>query len=62
MDIRSLFEISLPVIQAPMAGSQNHQLAAAVSGLLSGLSIVDMTVEDAPLEEVLADLFARHAE
>lgn len=31
MDIRSLFEISLPVIQAPMAGSQNHQLAAAVS-------------------------------
>ncbi|WP_407292961.1 NAD(P)H-dependent flavin oxidoreductase [Stutzerimonas zhaodongensis] len=31
MDIRALFEISLPVIQAPMAGSQNHQLAAAVS-------------------------------
>lgn len=31
MDIRDLFQISLPVIQAPMAGSQNHQLAAAVS-------------------------------
>ena len=31
MDIRTLFNISLPVIQAPMAGSQNHQLAAAVS-------------------------------
>lgn len=31
MDIRALFEISSPVIQAPMAGSQNHQLAAAVS-------------------------------
>ena len=31
MDIRTLFEISLPIIQAPMAGSQNHQLAAAVS-------------------------------
>jgi viologen exporter family transport system ATP-binding protein len=37
------------------------QLAAAVSGLLSRLLVVDMTVEDAPLEEVLADLFARHA-
>ena len=32
MDIRDLFDITLPVIQAPMAGSQNHQLAAAVSG------------------------------
>jgi nitronate monooxygenase len=31
MDIRALFEISLPVIQSPMAGSQNHLLAAAVS-------------------------------
>lgn len=31
MDIRDLFHITLPVIQAPMAGSQNHQLAAAVS-------------------------------
>jgi ABC-2 type transport system ATP-binding protein len=38
------------------------QLAAAVSGLLSRLSVVDMTVEDAPLEEVLSDLFARSAE
>ncbi|MAX89492.1 MAG: 2-nitropropane dioxygenase [Pseudomonas sp.] len=31
MDIRTLFETTLPIIQAPMAGSQNHQLAAAVS-------------------------------
>lgn len=31
MDIRELFQITLPIIQAPMAGSQNHQLAAAVS-------------------------------
>lgn len=31
MDIRDLFQITLPVIQAPMAGSQNHLLAAAVS-------------------------------
>lgn len=31
MDIRDLFQITLPIIQAPMAGSQNHQLAAAVS-------------------------------
>lgn len=31
MDIRDLFQITLPVIQAPMAGVQNHQLAAAVS-------------------------------
>ena len=32
MDIRALFQITLPIIQAPMANSQNHQLAAAVSG------------------------------
>lgn len=31
MDIRDLLRITLPIIQAPMAGSQNHQLAAAVS-------------------------------
>ena len=31
MDIRTLLQVSLPVIQAPMAGSQNHVLAAAVS-------------------------------
>ncbi len=31
MDIRDLLQITLPIIQAPMAGSQNHQLAAAVS-------------------------------
>jgi ABC-2 type transport system ATP-binding protein len=38
------------------------QLPAAVSSLLSRLPVVDLTVEDAPLEEVLGDLFARHAE
>jgi ABC-2 type transport system ATP-binding protein len=38
------------------------QLPAAVSALLSRLRVVDLTVEDAPLEEVLSDLFARHAE
>jgi nitronate monooxygenase len=31
MDIRDLFQTTLPVIQAPMAGSQNHLLAATVS-------------------------------
>jgi nitronate monooxygenase len=31
MDIRDLFQITLPIVQAPMTGSQNHQLAAAVS-------------------------------
>jgi len=31
MDIRTLLQVSLPVIQAPMAGSQNHVLAAEVS-------------------------------
>ena len=31
MDIRDLLQITLPIVQAPMAGSQNHQLAAAVS-------------------------------
>jgi ABC-2 type transport system ATP-binding protein len=38
-----------------------QQLPAAVSAMLSRLRIVDLTVEDAPLEEVLSDLFARHA-
>lgn len=31
MDIRERLQITLPIIQAPMAGSQNHLLAAAVS-------------------------------
>jgi ABC-2 type transport system ATP-binding protein len=47
-------EVKLQVAQS--------QLPAAVSALLSRLQVVDMTVEDAPLEEVLSDLFARHAE
>ncbi|HKP57198.1 MAG TPA: ATP-binding cassette domain-containing protein [Polyangiales bacterium] len=38
------------------------QLPAAVSSLLSRLPVVDLTVEDAPLEEVLGDLFARQPE
>ncbi len=44
-------------LQVPQA-----QLSAAVTALLSRLPVVDLTVEDAPLEEVLGDLFARHAE
>jgi ABC-2 type transport system ATP-binding protein len=38
------------------------QLSAAVTYLLARLPVVDLTVEDAPLEEVLGDLFARSAE
>jgi ABC-2 type transport system ATP-binding protein len=34
-------------------------LPATVAALLSRLPVVDLTVEDAPLEEVLSDLFAR---
>src|SRR3546814_19027935 len=30
MDLRDLFGIEHPIIQAPMAGAQNHLLAAAV--------------------------------
>lgn len=35
------------------------QLQSAVFALLSQWRVVDLTVEDAPLEEVLSDLFAR---
>jgi ABC-2 type transport system ATP-binding protein len=38
------------------------ELQALVSSLLSRLTVIDMTVEDPPLEEVLGDLFARSAE
>ena len=38
-----------------------HELQPLVSGLLSRAAVVDLTVEDPPLEEVLADLFAEHA-
>jgi ABC-2 type transport system ATP-binding protein len=44
-------EVELQVSQA--------QLPAAVTALLSRLRVVDLTVGDAPLEEVLSDLFAR---
>ena len=38
------------------------ELQAMVSSLLSRMTVIDMTVEDPPLEEVLGDLFARSAE
>ena len=38
-----------------------EELQPLVSGLLSRAAVVDLTVEDPPLEEVLADLFAEHA-
>jgi ABC-2 type transport system ATP-binding protein len=38
-----------------------QELQPLVSGLLSRAAVVDLTVEDPPLEEVLADLFAEHA-
>ena len=31
MDYKELFDVELPIIQAPMAGVQNHELAAGVS-------------------------------
>jgi ABC-2 type transport system ATP-binding protein len=37
------------------------ELQQLVSALLSQAAVVDLTVEDPPLEEVLADLFAEHA-
>jgi ABC-2 type transport system ATP-binding protein len=46
-------EVSLQVSQ--------DQLQPVISALLSRLTVVDLSVEDAPLEEVLADLFARSA-
>jgi ABC-2 type transport system ATP-binding protein len=36
------------------------QMNALVSGAIAQFSVVDLKVEDAPLEEVLADLFARN--
>jgi ABC-2 type transport system ATP-binding protein len=38
-----------------------QELQPLISGLLSLTSVVDLTVEDPPLEEVIADLFAEHA-
>ena len=37
-------------------------LQTAVAGALSSLPLVDLTVEDPPLEEVMRDLFAQEAE
>ncbi|QGZ28709.1 NAD(P)H-dependent flavin oxidoreductase [Stutzerimonas stutzeri] len=58
MDIRDLFGIRLPIIQAPMAGTQNHQLAAAVSmaGGLGSIPAGMLTAEslDAELSAMTA--------
>ena len=43
-------------LQTPQA-----ELQTLMSGLLSLTSVVDLTVEDPPLEEVLSDLFKEHA-
>jgi ABC-2 type transport system ATP-binding protein len=43
-------------LQVPQA-----ELQSLVSGILALTSVVDLTIEDPPLEEVLADLFAGHA-
>ena len=44
-------------LQAPQS-----ELQSVVSGLLSRLTVADMSVEDPPLEEVLSDLFKRAGE
>jgi ABC-2 type transport system ATP-binding protein len=49
-------EGTLLKLQVPQA-----ELQPLVSGLLSLASVIDLTVEDPPLEEVLADVFAEHA-
>jgi ABC-2 type transport system ATP-binding protein len=46
-------QLKLQVLQA--------ELQSLVSGLLSQAAVVDLTVEDPPLEEVLSDVFAEHA-
>jgi len=46
-------EGALLKLQIPQA-----ELRPLVSSLLSRFSVVDMTIEDPPLEEVMADLFA----
>jgi ABC-2 type transport system ATP-binding protein len=38
------------------------ELQALVSALLSRMTVIDMTIEDPPLEEVLGDLFTRSVE
>lgn len=47
MDLRELLGIELPIIQAPMAGAQNHQLAAAVCDA-GGLGSVPAGMLDGP--------------
>ena len=46
--------------QATLQISQ-ARLQESVAGLLSALPVVDLTVEDAPLEEVMSELFRGHA-
>ncbi|HKU36505.1 MAG TPA: ATP-binding cassette domain-containing protein [Polyangiales bacterium] len=53
LDCRGL-EVTLQVSQ--------QQLPAAIAGLLARLRVLDLTVEDPPLEEVLGDLFSRQPE
>jgi ABC-2 type transport system ATP-binding protein len=52
--------IALDGIEARLQVPQAN-LQSAVGALLSQLPVVDLTVEDPPLEEVLSDLFARNA-
>ena len=46
MDLRDLLGTELPIIQAPMAGAQNHELAAAVCGA-GGLGSIPAGMLDA---------------
>lgn len=58
MDMRDLFNITLPIIQAPMAGAQDYRLAAAVSnaGGLGSIPAAMLTAEalDADLSAMKA--------
>ena len=47
MDLRDLLGTELPIIQAPMAGAQNHELAAAVCAA-GGLGSIPAAMLDAP--------------
>ncbi|HAO73564.1 MAG TPA: 2-nitropropane dioxygenase, partial [Pseudomonas sp.] len=58
MDLRDLFSIEHPIIQAPMAGAQNHLLAAAVceAGGLGSIpaGMLDAAALDAELTAIEA--------
>jgi ABC-2 type transport system ATP-binding protein len=47
--------------QSAQLNVPQDKLQAAVGGILSRLPVLDLTVEDPPLEEVLGELFARGA-